>query len=86
MLKLLRDRSLEFNMEIVQLLLNDSKTTPRNLGDGQVLKHVLSISGKGLKDSLNNICSPPYLKLKTSQKLSSITSAMQNQSEENRAE
>lgn len=64
MLKLLSERSLEFNTEIVQLLLNDSKTTLRNLGDQQVLKHVLSISGKGLKDSPNNICSLPIFEIK----------------------
>jgi hypothetical protein len=38
-------------MELAQLFLNDSKTTFRNLGDDQALKHGLSISGKGLADS-----------------------------------
>ena len=84
MLELLSEKSLQFNTKIVQLFLTDSKTTLGNLGDQQALKHrALSISGKGLKDSPNNILSLPYLKLKASQKLSSVTLAMQNPSEEN---
>lgn len=84
MLELLSERSLQFNTKIVQLFLTDSKTTLGNLGDQQAMKHrALSISGKGLKDSPNNILSLPYLKLKASQKLSSVTLAMQNPSEEN---
>lgn len=84
MLRLLHERNLEFTAEIIQLFLNDSKTTLGNLGNQQSLKHALPISGKGLKDSPNNILSPSYLELKTSQKLSSVTAAMQNPSEENR--
>lgn len=58
MLKLLSKRSLEFSTEIVQLSLNDSKTTLRGPGAQQVLKCTLSISAKGIKDSPNNILSP----------------------------
>lgn len=72
--------------EIIQLFLNDSKTPLRSLGNQQALKHVLPISAKGLKDSPNNILSPLYLELKTSQELSSGTAAMQNPSEENRVQ
>lgn len=84
MLELLSERSLQFNTKIAQLFQNDSKTTPGNLGDQQALKHDLSISGKGLKFSPNNIRSLLYLKPKASQKLSSVTLATQNPSKEKR--
>lgn len=86
MLKLFSERSLEFIAEIIQLFLNASKTTLRNLGNQQALKHVLPIGAKGLKDSPNSILSPLYLELKTSQELSSGTAAMQKPSEESRVQ
>lgn len=84
MLKLLSERNFEFTAEIIQLFLNDSESTLRNLGNQQALKHVPSICEKDLKDSPKNNFSPLYLKLKTSQKLASVSLAMQNPSEENR--
>ena len=84
MLELLSESSLQFNTKIAQLFRNDSKTTLGNLGDQQAPKHALSIRGKGLKDSPNNIRSLLYLKPETSQKLLSVTLAMQNPSKEKR--